>query len=109
MPILGYTLGDISSTIYPVNGGLEDWAYGGGWDSYGQGSVVKQCKPITYLLPDDFDQSSESISNVRAAIYIVETDSSKMPSERFLGGRQVYQTKDGRSRVNKDSVITIGN
>jgi hypothetical protein len=27
-----YLFGDISSTIYPVNGGLEDWAYGGGWD-----------------------------------------------------------------------------
>jgi len=27
-----YIFGDISSTIYPVNGGLEDWAYGAGWD-----------------------------------------------------------------------------
>jgi len=27
-----YVFGDISSTIYPVNGGLEDWAYGAGWD-----------------------------------------------------------------------------
>jgi hypothetical protein len=27
-----YILGDISSTIYPVRGGLEDWAYGAGWD-----------------------------------------------------------------------------
>lgn len=27
-----YIFGDISSTIYPVNGGLEDWGYGGGWD-----------------------------------------------------------------------------
>jgi hypothetical protein len=27
-----YIFGDISSTIYPVEGGLEDWAYGAGWD-----------------------------------------------------------------------------
>jgi hypothetical protein len=27
-----YVMGDISSTIYPVQGGLEDWGYGAGWD-----------------------------------------------------------------------------
>ena len=33
-PIDPYIFGDISSTIYPVNGGLEDWAYGAGWDYF---------------------------------------------------------------------------
>ena len=28
-----YIVGDISKTIYPVNGGLEDWAYGASWDT----------------------------------------------------------------------------
>lgn len=27
-----YVLGDMSSTLYPVKGGMEDWAYGAGWD-----------------------------------------------------------------------------
>ena len=27
-----YVLGDMSSTVYPVGGGLEDWAYGAAWD-----------------------------------------------------------------------------
>lgn len=102
IPIAEYQMGDISSTIYPVNGGLEDWAYGGGWDSQGEDSTVKQCKPITYSLPDSFNQAD--VSNVRAAIYIVETDNSKMPSERFLGSRLAYKTKDGRIKINADSV-----
>ena len=29
-----YIFGPISTTIYPVNGGLEDWAYAAGWDTY---------------------------------------------------------------------------
>ena len=45
-----YTLGDISSTIYPVKGGLEDWAYGAGWDNSTSGgkSTLYQCLPYTY-------------------------------------------------------------
>jgi hypothetical protein len=27
-----YILGDMSSTVYPVGGGLEDWSYGASWD-----------------------------------------------------------------------------
>jgi hypothetical protein len=29
-----YIFGPISTTIYPVNGGLEDWAYAAGWDTF---------------------------------------------------------------------------
>lgn len=28
-----YILGDMTSTVYPVGGGMEDWAYGAGWDN----------------------------------------------------------------------------
>jgi hypothetical protein len=84
-PIVEYQMGDISSTIYPVNGGLEDWAYGGGWDTYGDAAAVGECKPYTYALPEGFNQ--KDVANVRTAIYIVETDGSKMPSEKFLGSR----------------------
>lgn len=32
-----------------------------------------------------------------------------MPSEKFLGSRQVYHTKDGKVKVNPDSVKSSGN
>ena len=53
-PIDEYIMGDLSSTIYPVNGGLEDWAYGGGWDTYGDSSTVDRCEPYTYVLQKNF-------------------------------------------------------
>lgn len=46
-----YIFGDISSTIYPVNGGLEDWAYAAGWDYFGEDSTLLKCEPYTYVLP----------------------------------------------------------
>jgi hypothetical protein len=30
--ITQYVLGDMTSVVYPVGGGLEDWAYGAGFD-----------------------------------------------------------------------------
>ena len=35
--IRDYVLGDMSSTVYPVNGGMEDWAYGASWDDQNNG------------------------------------------------------------------------
>lgn len=32
MTIDEYILGDMTSTVYPVKGGLEDWVYAAGWD-----------------------------------------------------------------------------
>ena len=45
-----YIMGDISSKIYPVSGGLEDWAYGAGWDYYGDSATNLHCEPYTYTL-----------------------------------------------------------
>lgn len=44
-PIEQYVFGDISSTIYPVSGGLEDWGYGGGWDNTDPESTLFKCTP----------------------------------------------------------------
>lgn len=43
--ILEYHFGDISSKIYPVSGGLEDWGYGAGWDRENEEATVFQCEP----------------------------------------------------------------
>ena len=37
--ISGYALGDMTSTVYSVNGGMEDWAYGASWDSEADGTI----------------------------------------------------------------------
>ena len=42
----------MSSTVYPVRGGMEDWGYGAGWDKSGESNEATnyQCIPETYLL-----------------------------------------------------------
>jgi hypothetical protein len=32
MDIDQYNFGNMADVVYPVGGGLEDWAYGAGWD-----------------------------------------------------------------------------
>ena len=87
-------MGDISSTIYPVNGGLEDWAYGAGFDYFDSNATILKCEPYTYIMPKvlTHSQSRESYQHVRAAIYIVETDGNKRPSESYLGGRFIARS-----------------
>ena len=104
IPIAAYVMGDISSTIYPVKGGLEDWAYGAGWDYSGTDATLTNCNPSTYVLPENIQTNKEAYKNVRSAIYIVETDFSKRPSDKFLGSRQIYKTKEGKIRINPDSI-----
>ncbi len=43
----------MTSVVYPVGGGLEDWAYGAGWDN-SQGAAIDICTPKTYPIPNNF-------------------------------------------------------
>lgn len=42
-----YILGDMTTTVYPVGGSFEDWAYAAGWDS-DLGAAFKKCTAMTY-------------------------------------------------------------
>ncbi|CDW79494.1 zinc carboxypeptidase family protein [Stylonychia lemnae] len=98
-----YIFGDISSTIYPVQGGLEDWGYGAGFDYENNEATVFECRPTSYLL-QNVTQSKEAYQSVRTAVYIVETDESKRPDEKTLGSREVSHHRDGRFKISKESV-----
>ena len=53
-----YILGDMTSTVYPVGGGMEDWAYGAGWDNKALDAGFYRCTPQTEpALNDDFFSS----------------------------------------------------
>jgi hypothetical protein len=93
--------GDISSTIYPVNGGLEDWAYGAGWDYTAKDSTLNECNPSSYALRG-VTQGHDHYKNIRSAIYIVETDHKKHPDEDHTwGSRLVHKGSDGRLKVDR--------
>lgn len=53
-----YVLGDMTSTVYPVGGGMEDWGYGAGWDNVDSNAGFYKCTPRTKPeLPDSFFES----------------------------------------------------
>lgn len=43
----------MTSTVYSVNGGMEDWAYGAGFDHV-LNAALDKCEPESYPLNDDF-------------------------------------------------------
>lgn len=97
-----YILGDMTSTVYPVGGGMEDWAYGAGWDNQDPDATMDKCSPLTQpSLQDDFFESQE---NVRCAIYLIETDLSKNPDVKTYGAREKLSGFDGKFMVTRNSV-----
>jgi hypothetical protein len=78
-----YPYGDMTSVVYPVGGGLEDWAYGAGWDTAPE-AALKQCSPKTYPLEENFFGSQDHIAT---AIYLIEMDDQKSPPEGSYGSR----------------------
>ena len=53
----------MTKVVYPVGGGMEDWAYGAGFDS-ADGATVDRCYPIYYPIDEDFF-SANTTENVR--------------------------------------------
>lgn len=76
----------MSDVVYPVGGGMEDWAYGAAWDR-STDSTVHSCNPYSYPLERQVDLSAKAQSPVKALVYLVEADGHKAPPEWTLGGR----------------------
>ena len=86
-------MGDMTSVVYPVGGGLEDWAYGAGWDKATDATLAK-CNPLTYPIESDFFTRSTT-SHIATAIYLIEMDNSKNPPESSYGSRLIKELKNG--------------
>lgn len=84
-----YVLGDMSTLVYPVDGGMEDWAYAGSWEN----AVSKDIRPIKQCMPGTFSEYRmewESIRSnwdykLRCLMYLAETSHAKKPNENTLG------------------------
>lgn len=58
-------VGTMNDVVYPVHGGLEDWAYGGGWDKQGQSICGVK----------NFNNSE----GLKQAFFLLETSDNKNP------------------------------
>lgn len=82
--IKDYVLGDMSKAVYPVDGGLEDWAYAGSWENDIEKSTspIKTCKPSTFT---SYNTSFIPPFQLRCIMFLVETADEKQPSKQSLG------------------------
>ena len=87
-----YVLGDMTSTVYPVGGGMEDWGYGAGFDT-APDAAIQKCTPTTK--PELADSFFESQENVRCAVYLIETDNNKNPKDSTYGSREINEDSEG--------------
>jgi hypothetical protein len=85
--VVQYEMGDMTSVVYPVGGGLEDWAYGAGWDK-NKDAALEACDPRTYPLEANFFNKT-SLDHIATSIYLIEMDDSKNPPESSYGARMI--------------------
>ena len=90
-----YGLGDMTSTVYPLDGALEDWAYGG-WEKF-QANNRSNINPIKICKPDSFNENYSMLWDynnneeyyydykLRCLIYLAEASYYKMPDEKEYG------------------------
>ncbi|GAB5035157.1 Hypothetical protein NocV09_02400330 [Nannochloropsis oceanica] len=80
-----YLYGRTNDVVYPVTGGMEDWAYAASWDNdFTDPPPVLPCNPSTY---GGYPASQTTYNNVslRAFNILVETSKSKDPPASMLG------------------------
>jgi hypothetical protein len=78
-----YNYGNMNDLVYPVRGGMEDWAYAGSWDT----ERVIQCKPDTFGGYSD-EKTVYGPSTLRVFNMLVESSNHKTPRTEDLGTSQ---------------------
>jgi hypothetical protein len=82
-----YPVGRMNPLVYPVHGGMEDWAYAGSWDDR---SVVNPCIQNNSPLGDyPVEKTMYNDAQLRAVNVLVETWNMKKPFQEELGSNSV--------------------
>jgi hypothetical protein len=87
-----YPYGISNEVVYYVEGGFEDYAYGGSWHP----TLKVQCTPSTY---GGYPKSKTTYSSgmLRAFNILIETSNDKSPSQSALGGPQNLMSPNARA------------
>jgi hypothetical protein len=99
-----YEHGTMNDLVYPVNGGMEDWAYAGSWDS----ERVIQCQPTTF---QGYDPAKTTYDNATLRVFnmLVETSDNKTPPKSDLGTTEeiMYNTVTGNGHVARNIRVAL--
>lgn len=84
-----YKIGDMNTVVYPVRGGMEDWAYSASWE--GHPIINQPCKPKTYNgYPEEktkYDGTNHD--GVRNIMLLLEVSHKKFPEQKKLGRQNI--------------------
>lgn len=84
-----YPVGDMNSVVYPVTGGMEDWAYSGSWE--GAPIITQPCKPSTYNGYDPnktiYDKNYKDA--LKSIMFLLEVSHAKTPEQKKLGRKNL--------------------
>ena len=75
-----YPYGAMNDIVYPVRGGMEDWAYAASWDI----QHASHCRPRTY---GGYPSSKTKYNDATLRMFnmLVETSRAKIPDPKYLG------------------------
>ena len=79
----------MNGVVYPVTGGMEDWAYSGSWE--GSPIITQSCKPKTY---GGYDKEKTSYDKnykdaLKSIMFLLEVSNEKTPEQKLLGRRNI--------------------
>jgi len=89
--------------VYPVKGGMEDWAYASSWDK--TPGWVNPCTPKTYTEMGVYPKSKTTYTTdmLRTLNLLIETNSAKTPNQNILGAvHQILRPKNAGGNSDGD-------
>lgn len=97
-----YPVGRMNDLVYPVPGGMEDWAYAGNWDP---DSKRVPCKPLTFGGYAE-EQTKYTDAMLRAVNVLVETSDAKWPT--VLGeSNKILDAESGTGHVPRNVRLAL--
>ena len=79
----------MSGTVYPVRGGMEDWAYSGSWEG---DPIINKCNPKTY---NEYPEEKTNYAQrkyrdaLKSIMFLLEVSNDKNPVQKYLGRKNI--------------------
>lgn len=79
----------MSGVVYPITGGMEDWAYSGSWE--GSPIITQSCQPKTYGgYKENATQYEQNYKDsLKSIMFLLEVSNDKMPDQKLLGWKNL--------------------
>lgn len=99
-----YLTGTMTDIVYPVDGGLEDWAYGAGWENQYtlDNTVIVNCKQFN----NENITMNTNKSHIKSLLFLVECAEDKIPEESLLGN-DTFDKKDQWGHITRNIALSL--